>query len=85
MANQTRDKSVTLNPKQALELLVEGNLRFTQKKLDEHDRFIVQKELQDAQYPFLYRFRYKQWNFSRCFFLVFSVWRVSYSAQFPKF
>lgn len=52
MANQTRDKSVTLNPKQALELLVEGNLRFTQKKLDEHDRFIVQKELQDAQYPF---------------------------------
>ena len=52
MANQTRDKSVTLNPKQALEILVEGNLRFTQKKLDEHDRFIVQKELQDAQYPF---------------------------------
>ena len=52
MANQTRDKSVTLNPKQALELLVEGNLRFTQKKLDEHDRFIVRKELQSVQYPF---------------------------------
>ena len=52
MVKQSKAKLATLNPKKALEILVEGNLRFTQKKLDEHDRFIVRKELQSVQYPF---------------------------------